>query len=185
MVWKRKKQKQKDDRLGFITDGTLRADIKIALGFSSYLVRNSAKAKKHYRRELRRVVILYVASVVEALCLFLISRSSLSKEKMEYKNAHVIKIPDIVLLPKGKVLVVALQEKIPLSLTDTPFFDAINILRGGRIVTTAFAERLHTLREKRNSQHLYNRASKHISATDVNQAFSALQGLFRIIQKKI
>lgn len=182
MARKVKKRKLKDDGLGFITDKTLREDVKIALGFSSYLIRNSAKAKRHHKRELRRVVILYVASVAEALCLFLIRRGGLSKEKIEYKYPHTITIPNII-VPDKKAIIVALQEKVSPSLTDVPLFDTINILRKGKMITVPFAKRLHTLREKRNSQHLYDRASKHISAIDVNQAFSVLQSLFRIIKK--
>ena len=134
MAPKRKKRNRKDDGFGFITDARLRGDIKIALGFSSYLIRLSAKAQKNYKRELRRVVILYTASVVEALCLFLIKQNNLSKEKLEYKYARTIVMPGVS-LPKGNTQVVALQEKIPLFLTDIPFFDAINILRKEKILT--------------------------------------------------
>lgn len=183
MAQKIKRWRLKDDGLGFVTDRTLREDIKIVLGFSSYLVRNSAKAKRYQKRELRRVVILYVASVAEALCLFLIRKGGLSKKKIEYKYARTITIPGIV-VPDKKALIIALQEKVPLSLIDMPFFDAINLLREERIVTVAFARRLHALREKRNSQHLYGRASNHVSATDVRRAFSILQSLFKIIREK-
>ncbi|MBI2048170.1 MAG: hypothetical protein HYT27_03445 [Parcubacteria group bacterium] len=183
MVRKIKKRKSRDDGLVSITDKRLREDIKIALAFSSYLVRSSAKAKGYYKRELRRVVILYVASVVEALCLFLIKQSGLSKEKTEYKNARAITMPGLT-VQDGKVLVAALQVKTSLSLVETPLSDAINILRRGNVVTLAFEKRLHKLREKRNSQHLYGRASKQMSKADVTRAFVILQGLFNIIRRR-
>lgn len=184
MARKNRNRGPKYDGLGFITDKTLRADMKISLGFSSYLIRNSAKATNQYnRRELHRVVILYVASVVEALCLFLLRQKGLSKEKIDYKCARAIKLPDGVVMPSGKVLVIALQEKTFLSLSDVPFVDAINTLQNEGVIVNAFAKKLHALRVKRNSQHLYGRTSSRISTTDVNRAFLVLQNLFKTIQK--
>lgn len=181
----KRKSKIKDDGLKFITDKALREGIRIAIGFSSYLVSISDKAKNiKHKGELHRVVILYVASVVEALCLFLIEKSGLQKEKIEHKYINPIKIPDCILIPEEKFVVVALQEKITLSLTEIPFVEAIGMLKDGKIITSHFAQRLHKLREKRNSQHLYGRAFRHISAKDVNSAFSILQNIFNIMKNK-
>ncbi len=182
MVLKRKRE-LKNDGLRFIADKTLRADIKIALGFASYLIRISAKAKGYHKRELRRVVILYVASVVEALCLFLLRQKGLSKEKIEYKHAQAIKLPSGVIVPSGKNLVIALQEKTNPPLPEIPFVDAINTLKNEGVVLNVLADKLHTLRVKRNSQHLYGRTSSRVSTIDVNHAFLVLQSLFKIIQK--
>ncbi len=182
MVLKRKRE-LKNDGLGFIADKTLRADIKIALGFASYLIRISAKAKYYHKRELRRVVILYVASVVEALCLFLLRQKGLSKERVDYKYAQAIKLPSGVIMPSGKNLVIALQEKTNPFLPEIPFFDAINTLQSEGVVLNTLADKLHALRKKRNSQHLYGRTLSRVSTTDVNRAFLVLQNLFKTIQK--
>lgn len=183
---KSKKREHKEGWLGFIPDIVLRKDIRNALDFSVYLIDASAEAKSRVRKkELRRSALLYVASIVEALCLFVIKKENLLLEKVDLKSAQAITLPQGATMPQGMSLVIAFQEKTIQPLQKFPFNNAINLLQQSTLISSAFAKKIHELKERRNSQHLYGRTSgRQVPLAYTQHAFSVLTKLLRVIQKK-
>ncbi len=180
----RRRKRRKDDDFGFISNKSLRSDIKDALGFAAWLIGASGKKiKKEHRRELHRAVVMYIASVVEALCLYLMDTHGLKIKETRYKSPLQIKLPADVSVPAGKTLALVWCEQSTPALPKTPFSDSINSLSNGRVVKQSFAAKLHWLRNKRNTQHLYARESKVVSKKDVTKAIEILSMLFGYMER--
>src|SRR3989338_8736303 len=176
-----KRRRSENDGLSFITDRILREDIKTALEFFVYLTGESAKTKsRRKRKELYRTAILYVASATEALCLFLLARSGVKREKVDCKYQSEITLPPDVVVPRGK-LVVALQERTPIPLEEMPFAQVIGTLAHEKLIPKQLAASLDALREARNTQHLYARRSHTVSEKMVSRAFATFRDMLNVI----
>jgi len=183
MPARRKRRNREDEYLRFISDKSLRSDIEDALGFATWLIGSVRKnIKKEYKREVYRVVILYVASAVEALCLYMMHTHGLKNEETKYDSPSHVKLPAGVSVPSGKKLALVWCEKTIPSLPATPFKNSINSLSNGSIIRKPFADDLHWLREKRNTQHLYARKSKRVLKKDVTKSVNVLLRLFEYMQ---
>lgn len=179
---KNRKHYNEYEYLAFISQKSLRSDIEDALSFAGWLISKKTKKEIH-KRELYRVVVLYVASVVEALCSYLLDENVLKIEETKYKSPTTIKLPDDISVPQGKILAVVWCNKKEICPPEVSFKDAINKLMSSSILSEKFSKKLHALREKRNSQHLYKRATKNVSTRDVNFSVKILSELLGIIRK--
>lgn len=169
-------QPPKVDTFGFVLDKKLRADIEDVLNFSSYLVIAASRVSdRRYKEEFYRVIVLYVASIVEALCMYLIAHKKIPLEKLEYKSPQVVRIMGVQV--EGGELVVAKRCPAALNTREIPFVEAIRLLKGKRIISSSLQKSLNSLRSKRNSQHLYGRRDDGITRKDVGFAFDALAKL--------
>jgi hypothetical protein len=165
----------------FIADKTLREDLEDALLFAMYLIDTAQKAtEKRYHGEFNRVIVLYIAAVVEALCLFLLEKSGTKKERTEYKDVVSIH-NDRITIDNGE-LIMAIKSKKRLELRDIPFVESISLLYGAGKINVHLKNRLSSLREKRNSQHLYSREKDQIFQKDVSESIKTLVMLQRIIE---
>jgi len=166
----------------FIADKTLRDDLEDALLFALYLIDTAQKAtEKRYRGEFNRVIVLYIAAIVEALCIFLLEKSEVKKERIEYKD--VVSIHNNRIIVDNGELAVAIRSRKQLKLKDIPFAESISLLCGAGKINNRLKGRLNLLREKRNSQHLYNRERVRISRKDVSESIKTLAILQRHIEK--
>ena len=181
MAKSRKRHNEYRD-FAFISQKSLRSDIEDALGFAAWLITKKTKNKIH-KRELYRVVVLYIASVVEALCSYLLDENNLKIEETKYKSPTTVKLPDDVSVPQGKILAVVWCNKKEICPPKISFKDSINKLMSSGILSEKFAKKLHVLRDKRNSQHLYKRSTKNVSTRDVNFSVKILSELLDIIRK--
>ena len=181
MAQERKRRKPGNDSFEFVVSKELKADITDALGFSAYLTIESLNAKEGtLKRELSRTNVLYVASVIEALCLFLLKEKKLSVDNVEYKQTRTISIPPEVSVSLG-ILVIALQVKE--TLQSIPFARAIQALKENKIITKLLFDDLDSVRKARNTQHLYARSSRDMSQKDVKNALITLRKLLRVIEQ--
>ena len=166
----------------FIADKRLRGDGEDALDFSAYLISSADEAKEpRYKEEFYRATVLYVASVIEALCLFLVETKKLSREKIEYKYPQRLNVEGVS-VSVGE-LVAAVKIKTPRNLQDLPFAEAIGILRRNNIVPEPLAKDLDSVRIARNTQHLYGRTDGVMSRKEIQAAFDALSNLLGQIHK--
>ncbi|KKU49844.1 MAG: hypothetical protein UX71_C0005G0057 [Parcubacteria group bacterium GW2011_GWA1_47_10] len=163
-----------------IKNKRLRTDLYDALYFIAYLIEGIDRAKeKRYKEEFLRVIILYIASVVEALCLFLVESNSLILKKEECSHIRQISMPGVS-VETGQ-LVIAIQKDKDIKIRDLPFAEAIKVLSKNRKISDTLYEKLNTLRTTRNTQHLYSRKNSSVSNDDVKNAYSSLDLLLKQI----
>ena len=185
MVQEQKRKGLVSDPFVFISDHRLKADILDALDFSAYLTVTLSGAREGlFKRELRRTNVLYIASVIEAVCLFLLEKKKVLVEKVEYKYVCPLKTPPEVSISSG-ILVFALQVRGTFPFQNTAFAQAIQTLKAKKIIAVSLAEDLDYIREARNTQHLYRRSSKHISQGDVESALATLKKILDQIPASI
>ena len=165
----------------FIQNKILRNDIEDALLFVAYLVDTSADIRENkYREEFQRVIILYIASVVEAVCLFLVEKHKLKTEKSDIKNIISVSIKDVK-VDNGD-LIIAIRKKKDCNIKEIPFAETIILLSNANLINNNIKKNLDTLRLKRNSQHLYGRGKNRISKKDVEQSLKTLSSLLSNIK---
>mgnify|MGYP001599166181 CR=1 FL=1 len=93
----------------FISDVSLRKKIIESIETISglYLVEKDSKYPKELTREVRRIIILYSASIIEALLLFLYKKSKYHIENIEYKE--VFQLPSGFQSENKSKLIIAKQ----------------------------------------------------------------------------
>ena len=168
----------------FISDKRLREDISDALFFAAYLLEAADKTKaKRYKEEFYRATVLYVASAIEALCLFLINLKQISREKTEYRHTREITIPGVS-VASGDI-VIGIREKKLLELREIPFVEANRALVSEAIISKKLGSKIDQIRIARNTQHLYGRARSRMSRKEISTAFEALSPLLETIRKTV
>lgn len=166
----------------FISDARLRRDVEDALEFSVYLIRAADNtSESRYQEEFYRATVLYVASVIEALCLFFIKIKKLSKHKTEYKYPQKIDVKNVKVSFGGE-LVVALKSRSARSLQEIPFAEAIDVLKQSGTISEVLAGDLDAVRTARNTQHLYGRTRRGMSRKEIQASFTALTNLLNRIR---
>jgi len=170
----------------FVPDKVLREGLEDAMLFVFYLIDTASAAGKvkerQYKEELHRVTVLYIASVVEAMCLFYLEQNQVVREKVEYKNVTRICVEGVS-VNEGE-LVAAIRRKTEPALKEVPFADSINFLYKCGKISGNLKRRLDSLRKKRNTQHLYGRGRNRPSPMDVFDVFESMK-TFRLIYRHI
>ena len=142
MAKKRIRVTAKTSDFAFITDVRLRGDVEDALYFTAYLIDAGDKTRlNRYKEEFYRATVLYIASVIEALCLFFIDNKKLVGTKHEYKYERPLNFPPIS-LTEGE-LICAIKVKRNLALKDIPFFEAIKILEQNNLFPKQLAKKIN------------------------------------------
>jgi len=168
----------------FIHNKILREDLDDALLFATYLIDTAQQvAEEKYKEEFHRVIVLYIAAAVEALCLFLLEQYGVSKKKAEYKNITPVHIEGVVV--KDGELVVAIKKKEPIDLKEIPFAESILLLCNAEKIDDTLKDKLNSLRQKRNSQHLYGRGKNRISQKDVVESIKTLLIFRQYIERNL
>ena len=168
----------------FITDVALREDLEDALLFVAYLIDLAQQvAEERYREEIHRVIVLCLAAVVEALCLFVLEHKQIPLEREEYKNILPVSLPGVS-VAQGE-LILAVRKRKSSNIADVPFVQSIDLLSKHKIISPSLKRQLTTLRGHRNSQHLYGRGRNRISREDVASALRALELFQQNVAKKL
>ena len=99
--------------LSFISDLSLRKKIIDAIETISglYLFEQDAKYALGLKKEIRRVLILYSASIIEAVLLYLYNKGKFSLSKIDYSDVRVL--PNPYQFDQSFKLVIAKQIEIP------------------------------------------------------------------------
>lgn len=172
-----------ESEFNFISKKRLRNDIVDAVLFTAYLLEAADKTSaKRYKEEFYRATVLYVASVVEALCLFLVDLKKISPEKIEYRHIQTINVP-VVSTASGD-LVIGIKDKVPFRLREIPFVEANRCLAYEKVISKKLSLAIGQVRQARNTQHLYGRTTARMSHKEIANAFEALSGLLETIRKE-
>lgn len=164
-----------------IADNKLRQDVDDALLFIVYLIDASIKvSEKRHKEEFYRVIILYIASVIEAICLYIIETKNITFTKIECKHIQQLpQLPDVT-VTSGK-LVIAIQKEKNVQMKDMPFKESIDLLNTNKVISDELSKKLHLLRETRNTHHLYRRRVSSLTIKDITKAASCLKQVFNQI----
>ena len=170
-----------DQSFGFLIDEELREDLEDALLFASSLIdlAEGATIDRH-REEFNRVIILYLAAIVEALCLSFLARANIKGVKIDYKNILPVNLPEVV-VADGELIIAVRKSKL-VDLKQVPFAQAINLLHQNKLVNLKLKNRLTALRVRRNSQHLYGRGESRVSRRGVSESARTLEILLLTIK---
>jgi len=154
MPQKRGSGKGSSSGLWFITDVSLRTKIEGAIETISflYLFGKKFEASSGVAKEIRRVIILYSASIIEAALLFIYKRKGFAMEKLNYTNVYPL--PKEYQFESNSVLVLAKQISKSKQDRDLMLDSLLKFFSDKRIIKTSLKERIDRVRNVRNTFHL-------------------------------
>lgn len=161
----------------FISDQNVRSNIIDSIDFSSALQLISEKIPQENREESYRTIILYAASIIEALLLYYLSEKNLFLS--EDKFIHISILPNQFQNDLGEI-VVAIRKTVKRN--DADFSKVIDFLE--KMLGKNLAKNIHKIRETRNTFHLLKTRTK-IQEKDVEHANATLLKLVKKIQIKL
>lgn len=167
----------KDDSFDFIKDATLRRKILNAIDFSSTLWLLVEKMPEKNREELYRTMMLYAASVIEAILNYYISQAGIIFEEEKYTNPYIL--PNVFQNSKDQV-VLAIKKKT--QRVEPDFVKMIE--RSEAFLGKTLSRRIDHIRETRNTYHLL-KVRKKITEQDVKKANEVLLLLVKKVQKNL
>lgn len=165
------------DGFDFISNKKLRNNIINSIEFSSILWLLSEKIPEKNREESYRTIILYTASIIEALLLYYFSEKKLFLE--EEKFTHVALLGSQFQNNLGEV-VVAIRKKD--KRFDPSFYDCIKLLE--KTLGKSLYKSINKIRETRNTLHLLKTRYK-IKEEDVKYANGTLLKLIQKIKTEL
>ena len=165
------------DSFDFISDQKVKNNIINSIGFSSTLWLLTERIPEANREESYRTIILYTASIIEALLLYYLSKKNLFLE--EEKFTHTAPLGSNFQNNLGEVVVaIRKMEKRPIP----DFSKAIDFLE--KVLGKSLSKSLHKIRETKNTFHLL-KSRKTIKENDVEQANDILLKLVKKIKTKL
>lgn len=184
------KQKEKAKRaqfdnkdLLFITDRPLRRKVTDAIETISglYLVEKDKNYPPEISKEIRRIIILYAASIVEALLLYLYKQKKFSITKTDYKNPHIL--PSEYQKENGISLVIAKQIKIPKNERELMLDVLLEFFCDKGIIGMDLNKKIKKAKDVRNTFHLSkSRLGIQCSQTAVKTSTDALYKTIIIVK---
>lgn len=172
------------EKIKSLVGDKLYQDILDALHFAVYLIDASTQAgKKRHREEFYRVIILYIAAVVEAACLCLVKIKKIQPTKLELRKIEPIF--GWSKKRKNHQYIVAVREEIKLPLAKLNFDRAIKILKEHKILPDELTSKLIKLKDMRNTQHLYNRRKRSVNTKDVGLASDVFMEILEELNKTL
>jgi len=170
------------NELEFIKDKELRATIENSIEYIYALFEqsNNSEQKELYREETYRVIILYVISAIEAVCLYLYKERGEKMECLEYKFVKTLPREFSHNKKSGSLVVVAVQEKIEKKEHQIGLYDLIIFFRNKGLILEKTANDILELNDVRNTFHLSKPRNK---SCDLKRVESALKLLVHTIKK--
>lgn len=165
------------DSFDFISNQKVKSNIINSIDFSSTLWLLSEKIPEKNREESYRTIILYTASIIEALLLYYFSEKKLSFE--EEKFTHVARLGSQFQNNLGEVVVAIRKSE---ERKDPDFFNCINYLE--KTLGKNLSKSIHKIRDTRNTFHLL-KTRKKIKENDIKYANEILLKLVKKIQTKL
>ena len=165
------------DGFDFISDQKVKDNIIQSIEFSSVLWLLNEKIPEAHREESFRTIILYTASIIEALLLYYLSAKKLSLE--EEKFIYTARLGNNFQNNLGEVVVaIRKMEKRPIP----DFSKTIDFLE--KILGKNLSKSMHKIRETKNTFHLLKSRTK-IKESDVKYANETLLKLVNKIKVKL
>lgn len=165
------------DSFDFISDKSVKENIINSIDFSSTLWLLSEKIPEDNREESYRTIMLYTASIMEALLLYYLSEKKIFIE--EEKFIHVARLGSQFQNSLGETVVaIRKMEKR----RDPDFSSCINALE--KTLGKNLSKAIHKIRDTRNTFHLL-KTRKKIRESDIKYANETLLKLVKKIQINI
>ena len=165
------------DSFDFISDEKVKDNIINSIDFSSALWLLSEKIPEANREESYRTIILYTASIIEALLLYYLSRKNLFLE--EEKFIHTARLGSHFQNNLGETVVAIRKMEKRLAPDFSKIIDYLEKTLGKNL-----SKNIHKIRETRNTFHLLKTRTK-IKEQDVKHANETLLKLIKKIQVKL
>ncbi len=156
----KQKEKTSDQRnitandLLFISDVSLRKKIIESIETISglYLVEQDAKYPKELTKEIRRIIVLYSASILEALLLFLYKKNKYCLENIKYQDVH--QLPSKFQPDTNSQLIIARQVKTIRSEREIMLDILLKLFLEKKIISESLAKKIKKAKDVRNTFHL-------------------------------
>lgn len=168
--------------LDFIKDEELHKTIEDSIEYIYVLFEQSKNnaQKELYLEETRRVIILYVVSVIEAILLYFYKARGEKIEYPEYKFIHTLPLEYEHHKKAGLPVIIAVQEKVEKQEHQIGLHDLVVFLGDKKLMQDKTADAILELNDVRNTFHLNKPRAKNC---DVKRVESALQLLVHTIEK--
>jgi len=161
--------------MDFIDDEDLRHKADNALKYATYLMLSHYKnSNENFKEETCRVIVLYIASILEAVLLYLYSKQGKKIEKIEYKEITILK-PVFQNKENGGETVLAIKTKKVISENNIGIHELIKHFEKNKIITKAeTGVGLNEINEMRNTHHLSKDRNQKCTIIDVEKALEML-----------
>lgn len=168
------------DDLLFISDIYLRKKIVNAIGTISglYLVERDEKYPPELSKEIRRTIVLYAASIIEALLLFLYKKCGKQQFKVNYNNVY--SLPSSLQISTQYKLIVAKQVKIPKEERELTLDVLLKFYTNEeKIISKELAAKIEKAKDIRNTFHLSKPRSRLVA--NVNTIKLSAEAIYETI----
>lgn len=164
----------------FISDLSLRKKIENAIETMAflYLIERNERAKEEkpspgFLKEIYRMIILYSASVIEAVLLYLYKKKSFSLTKPVYKNVHTL--PSEYQLEPDSKLVFARQKQEQKDVKELMLDILLKTAYEKKVIKKTLSTKIEKLKNVRNTFHLSkSRKGIQCSRQLVNESFKTV-----------
>ena len=186
MPRKRKPRRAITKDLLFITDHSLRVKIEDAIETISllYLLNQNKGLSEGFAKENRRMMILYAASVIEAVLLYLYKKKECSINKTEYTKVHTL--PQTYQLETGLTLVLAKQVQTPKNDRELMLDVLLKYFSESGLITESLKKKIEKAKNVRNTFHL-SKSRKGIPCGNltVKSSSEAVLGTLNAVRKSL
>lgn len=168
----------------FISDVSLRKKIIESIETISglYLVEKDSKYPKELTREVRRIIILYSASIIEALLLFLYKKNKYRMENIEYKD--VLQLPSKFQSESNSKLIIAKQVQTVKNERELMLDVLLKLFSEKKIISEILEEKIKRAKDVRNTFHLSkSRLGLQSSSRAVTLSTEAIYETILIVKK--
>ena len=162
--------------LDFINDKELRKTLENSIEYIYVLHERSKSDGRHklYQEETYRVILLYVASIIEAILLYFYKVRGEKIQYTEYKFVNVLLSQYEHTEKKGFPVVVAVQEKVEKKEHQLGMRELVTFFRGKSLMTEKTAEDILDINDVRNTIHFSKPRAKVCDLKLVERAFKLL-----------
>ena len=175
---------RRKNNLSFISNTTLQNKIRESIELTSilYIKRNEKDADKWVVKEFCRMEILYAASIIEAVLLYVFKEKNFSLDRMNYKEVHIL--PKHFQADQDRKVVVATQIKKTAQERELMLDSLVSFFYKKKLITKTLKGRIDSVRKVRNTFHLSkSRHGIRCDADSVNTAYDTVIQVFAFARR--
>ncbi len=179
-------RKSKSTNFSFITDIALRRKIENAIEITSFLnlKRNEEGTATGFAKEIRRMEILYAASIIEAILIYLFKKLGDQIHKIDYKDVYTL--PNSYQLVAPSTFVLAKQIQTPRTERELMLDNLLEHFSKKGLIKKDLKSKIDTARKVRNTFHLAkSRKGIRCDAVSVNSAYDAVLGMLTVARNQL
>lgn len=166
--------------LDFISDASLRKTVIDTIEYMVALLATTEQdwASERYVDETHRIVVLYVASAMEAIFLYCFKIKGYEIPYFDYKYVQNLP-PEYIYANQQGIVVVALQKKLSKSDHQLGLHTLVNFYKDKKSIKAETAEQILEINTIRNTVHLTKPRTHACDITHVEAAFDTLVHVIR------